>query len=183
MLGILELAGKGSGFLRRREAGYLPSNGDVHVGERAIRQFELRAGDEIDKYVKDIISDGPLEMLDEEAQRAINLEKFIETLGRVVARIAAVRRWGNALHGWQKRKGCKGERAINAPSSERGRTPHIAASARSGSSLRNAPRGDGGRCRRPIGFRRLAAFRRLTLPDETARRPRERSARRITQGR
>ena len=48
MLGILELAGKGSGFLRRREAGYLASNGDVHVGERAIRQFELRAGDEID---------------------------------------------------------------------------------------------------------------------------------------
>lgn len=37
-----------------------------------------------DKYVKDIISDGPLEMLDEEAQRAINLEAFVETLGHVV---------------------------------------------------------------------------------------------------
>ena len=36
MLGVLELAGKGSGFLRRREAGYLPSNGDVHVGERLL---------------------------------------------------------------------------------------------------------------------------------------------------
>jgi transcription termination factor Rho len=48
MLGILEIAGRGSGFLRRREAGYLPGNGDVHVGERLIRQHELRAGDEID---------------------------------------------------------------------------------------------------------------------------------------
>ena len=38
-----------------------------------------------DKFVKDIISDGPLEMLDEETQRAINLEAFVETLGHVVA--------------------------------------------------------------------------------------------------
>ncbi|MBA3319680.1 MAG: transcription termination factor Rho [Gemmatimonadales bacterium] len=48
MLGVLEIAGRGSGFLRRREAGYLPSDGDVHVGERLIRQYGLRAGDEID---------------------------------------------------------------------------------------------------------------------------------------
>jgi transcription termination factor Rho len=48
MLGVLDLAGRGSGFLRRREAGYLPANGDVHVGERLIRQFGLRAGDEIE---------------------------------------------------------------------------------------------------------------------------------------
>jgi transcription termination factor Rho len=46
--GVLELAGKGSGFLRRREAGYLPADGDIHVGERIIRQFELRVGDEIE---------------------------------------------------------------------------------------------------------------------------------------
>jgi len=52
MLGVLELAGKGSGFLRRREAGYLPSNGDVHVGERLIRQAGLRPGDEIDGSVR-----------------------------------------------------------------------------------------------------------------------------------
>ena len=45
MLGVLEIAGRGSGFLRRREAGYLPSNGDVHVGERLIRQYGLRTGD------------------------------------------------------------------------------------------------------------------------------------------
>jgi transcription termination factor Rho len=48
MLGVLEMAGRGAGFLRRREAGYLPSNGDVHVGERVIRQHELRVGDEIE---------------------------------------------------------------------------------------------------------------------------------------
>ncbi len=52
MLGVLELAGKGNGFLRRREAGYLPSNGDVHVGERLIRQLGLRPGDEIDGSVR-----------------------------------------------------------------------------------------------------------------------------------
>jgi len=47
MLGVLEVAAKGSGFLRRREASYLPSQGDVHVGDRLIRQFGLRTGDEI----------------------------------------------------------------------------------------------------------------------------------------
>jgi transcription termination factor Rho len=47
MLGVLELVGRGSGFLRRREASYLPSQGDVHVGERLIRQLGLRPGDEI----------------------------------------------------------------------------------------------------------------------------------------
>ncbi|HEU4525835.1 MAG TPA: transcription termination factor Rho, partial [Gemmatimonadales bacterium] len=47
MLGVLEIAGRGSGFLRRREAGYLPSAGDVHVGERIIRQYGLRTGDEV----------------------------------------------------------------------------------------------------------------------------------------
>jgi transcription termination factor Rho len=47
MLGVLEIAGRGSGFLRRREASYLASQGDVHVGERLIHQFGLRTGDEI----------------------------------------------------------------------------------------------------------------------------------------
>jgi transcription termination factor Rho len=46
--GVLDLPGKGNGFLRRRETGYLPADGDVHVGERIIRQFELRVGDEIE---------------------------------------------------------------------------------------------------------------------------------------
>ena len=48
MLGVLEIAGRGSGFLRRREAGYLPANGDVHVGDKIIRQYSLRTGDEIE---------------------------------------------------------------------------------------------------------------------------------------
>jgi transcription termination factor Rho len=48
MLGVLDVAGRGAGFLRRRDAGYLPANGDIHVGERVIRQFELRVGDEVD---------------------------------------------------------------------------------------------------------------------------------------
>jgi len=47
MPGVLELVGR-NGFLRRRETGYLPDRGDVHVGERLIRQHELRAGDEIE---------------------------------------------------------------------------------------------------------------------------------------
>jgi transcription termination factor Rho len=46
--GVLDLANKGSGFLRRRETGYLPADGDIHVSERVIRQFELRAGDDIE---------------------------------------------------------------------------------------------------------------------------------------
>ncbi len=48
MLGVLEIAARGTGFLRRREAGYLPANGDVHVGDKVIREHGLRAGDEID---------------------------------------------------------------------------------------------------------------------------------------
>jgi transcription termination factor Rho len=52
MLGVLEVSPKGSGFLRRREASYLPSSGDVHVGERLIRQLDLRPGDEIDGSVR-----------------------------------------------------------------------------------------------------------------------------------
>jgi transcription termination factor Rho len=48
MLGVLELTGRGSGFLRRRENGYLPSSGDAHVGDRLVRQYGLRTGDEIE---------------------------------------------------------------------------------------------------------------------------------------
>ncbi|HEV8149825.1 MAG TPA: transcription termination factor Rho [Gemmatimonadales bacterium] len=45
-LGVLELSGR-AGFLRRRQAGYLPLGNDIRVDERVIRQFGLRAGDEI----------------------------------------------------------------------------------------------------------------------------------------
>jgi transcription termination factor Rho len=47
-LGILELTGKGVGFIRRREARYLPSKADVHVGQKLIQRFGLRTGDEIE---------------------------------------------------------------------------------------------------------------------------------------
>ncbi len=47
-LGILDIANRSNGFLRRREAGYLPASGDVHVADRIIRQYGLRPGDVID---------------------------------------------------------------------------------------------------------------------------------------
>ena len=45
--GILELTGKGGGFLRRREAGYAPDSSDLRVDDRLIRQLGLRPGDEV----------------------------------------------------------------------------------------------------------------------------------------
>jgi transcription termination factor Rho len=47
LLGILELTGKGVGFLRRREAGYLANKEDPHVGQKLIERFGLRTGDEL----------------------------------------------------------------------------------------------------------------------------------------
>ncbi|HEX6939016.1 MAG TPA: transcription termination factor Rho [Longimicrobiales bacterium] len=46
-LGVLEVLGSGSGFIRRREAGYLPGSGDIYVPQKLIQQFGLRSGDEI----------------------------------------------------------------------------------------------------------------------------------------
>jgi len=46
-LGILEVLGSGSGFIRRPSAGYTPSNDDIYVGARVIQKFGLRTGDEI----------------------------------------------------------------------------------------------------------------------------------------
>ena len=46
-LGVLELNGKGSGFIRSRQANYLISDYDVHVSKQLIRQYGLRGGDEI----------------------------------------------------------------------------------------------------------------------------------------
>ncbi|MBX3146157.1 MAG: transcription termination factor Rho [Gemmatimonadales bacterium] len=45
--GILDLAGRNGGFLRRREDGYQPTNRDVSVSHQIIRRFDLRPGDEI----------------------------------------------------------------------------------------------------------------------------------------
>ncbi len=43
--GILEITSKGAGFIRRRETGYNAARGDVHVGQKLIRQLGLRTGD------------------------------------------------------------------------------------------------------------------------------------------
>ncbi len=45
--GILDLAGRNGGFLRRRETGYQPDPRDISVSSQLIRQFGLRPGDEI----------------------------------------------------------------------------------------------------------------------------------------
>ena len=50
-LGILEVLGSGSGFIRRRDAGYIPSNDDIYVGGRVIQKFGLRTGDELEGEV------------------------------------------------------------------------------------------------------------------------------------
>jgi transcription termination factor Rho len=46
-LGLLEVLGSGSGFIRRREAGYTPGNDDIYVSSRIIQKFGLRSGDEL----------------------------------------------------------------------------------------------------------------------------------------
>ena len=46
-LGILEVLGSGSGFVRVKAAGYTPSNDDIYVGSRVINKFGLRTGDEL----------------------------------------------------------------------------------------------------------------------------------------
>ena len=46
-LGVLELTGKGSGFIRRPAASYLPSDEDIHVGRKLVSRFGLRTGDEL----------------------------------------------------------------------------------------------------------------------------------------
>ncbi|MFQ5537269.1 MAG: transcription termination factor Rho [Gemmatimonadota bacterium] len=46
-LGLLEVLGSGSGFIRRREAGYTPSRDDIYVSSRIIQKYGLRTGDEI----------------------------------------------------------------------------------------------------------------------------------------
>lgn len=46
-LGLLEVLGSGSGFVRRRESGYAPGNDDIYVPSRMIQKFGLRTGDEL----------------------------------------------------------------------------------------------------------------------------------------
>ncbi len=46
-LGILEVLSGGSGFVRRQNAGYMPSSDDVYVSGKLVSRFGLRTGDEI----------------------------------------------------------------------------------------------------------------------------------------
>jgi transcription termination factor Rho len=46
-LGVLEVLSGGSGFVRRKSAGYLPSTDDVYVSGKVISKFGLRTGDEL----------------------------------------------------------------------------------------------------------------------------------------
>jgi len=46
-LGLLEVLGSGSGFIRRRDSGYTPGNDDIYVSSRIIQKYGLRTGDEL----------------------------------------------------------------------------------------------------------------------------------------
>ncbi|GMV07428.1 MAG: hypothetical protein AMXMBFR53_37030 [Gemmatimonadota bacterium] len=50
-LGLLEVLGSGSGFIRRRESSYTPGRDDIYVGSRIIQKFGLRTGDELNGVV------------------------------------------------------------------------------------------------------------------------------------
>jgi len=47
LLGILQLTDRGTAFVRRRESGYAPSDGDLFVPPQLVKQYGLRTGDEI----------------------------------------------------------------------------------------------------------------------------------------
>lgn len=46
-LGILERLGNGAGFIRRKHAGYTPSDDDIYVSPKIVGRHDLRTGDEI----------------------------------------------------------------------------------------------------------------------------------------
>jgi transcription termination factor Rho len=50
-LGVLEVLGGKSGFIRRKHASYTPSDDDIYVGQRLIHRHKLRSGDEIEGEV------------------------------------------------------------------------------------------------------------------------------------
>ncbi|MGH7481634.1 MAG: transcription termination factor Rho [Longimicrobiales bacterium] len=52
-LGVLEVLNTGSGFIRRRESGYLPGDNDIYVGQKIVQKFGLRSGDELAGSVGD----------------------------------------------------------------------------------------------------------------------------------
>ena len=67
-LGVLEVLGRGSGFIRRPDDGYVPGADDVYVGSRLIHRFGLRTGDELSGTAGRRPRNGknpPLQFLDE----------------------------------------------------------------------------------------------------------------------
>ena len=46
-LGVLEVLSGGSGFIRRKASGYVPSKEDVYVSGKLVSRFGLRSGDEL----------------------------------------------------------------------------------------------------------------------------------------
>ncbi|MSR23377.1 MAG: transcription termination factor Rho [Gemmatimonadetes bacterium] len=66
-LGVLEVLSGGSGFVRRKSAGYSPSSDDVYVSGKLVSKFGLRTGDELWGVVGGRPRDGkapPLSRLD-----------------------------------------------------------------------------------------------------------------------
>ena len=51
-LGVLQIDERSAGFLRQRQAGYLPLGSDVRVEHRLIRQYGLRTGDDVAGVVR-----------------------------------------------------------------------------------------------------------------------------------
>jgi transcription termination factor Rho len=66
-LGVLEVLSGGSGFVRRKSAGYSPSTDDVYVSGKVVSRFGLRTGDELAGIVGGRPKNGkapPLQRLD-----------------------------------------------------------------------------------------------------------------------
>jgi transcription termination factor Rho len=57
-LGLLEVLGSGSGFIRRRESGYAPGDDDIYVPSRMIQTCGLRTGDELNGIVAESVRAG-----------------------------------------------------------------------------------------------------------------------------
>jgi transcription termination factor Rho len=45
--GVLDITSGGAGFIRRKQNGYLPTEGDVYVAQKLIQRHRLRTGDEV----------------------------------------------------------------------------------------------------------------------------------------
>jgi transcription termination factor Rho len=46
-VGVLDVTSGGAGFVRRKQNGYLPTDGDVYVAQKLIQRYKLRTGDEL----------------------------------------------------------------------------------------------------------------------------------------